>query len=191
MSLSRLIIGDSILREIRYIRDCEVISLSGIKLEELLKYLKHQTNRTIDAKSILIHCGTNNIERDEPNEIVRKIKNIIDEIHSKNPSVKILVSSILPRPIDDEKNGHKVKIVNGQLKRKCVEWGAYFLASHKLMLKLGKPQVKFYRDGLHLNKDGVKRLRQFFSQRLAERGTKPRIDQHKTLYLRRADWSSY
>jgi lysophospholipase L1-like esterase len=190
MSLSRLIVGDSIIRDIRYIRDCEIMSLSGIRLEELAIRIRRIIPETQRPNTVLIHCGTNNIERDDPESIGLKIKEIIDEIKRPCSSTTVIVSAILPRPRDDELVRHKVKNVNVKLKANCPSWGAVFIATHRLMLKYGHPQSCYYRDGLHLNKEGTKRLRQFFSQRLAERGNKPTNDQTKTTYLRRSQWSS-
>jgi hypothetical protein len=98
------------------------------------------------------------------------------------------MSAILPRLKDDDIYCQKVKEINSELEKSCIEWGVSFIKSNKIMLKYGKPVSEYYHDGLHLNKKGVLRLRQFFSQKLAELGCKPMSTASTTVYLRRHEW---
>jgi lysophospholipase L1-like esterase len=187
---SRLIIGDSILKNIRYVRDCNTISLSGAKIDELSRFLFFHTSILNNTECILIHCGTNNINKNTPSEIVSKLESLINKIKETNPTLTILLSAILPRPIDNTTTGESVKYVNMELKKLCPLWGVCFVASYKMMFRRGTPVEAYYQDGLHLNENGTRRLRQYFSQRLADLGKKPENDLMKSIYLRRSEWSN-
>jgi lysophospholipase L1-like esterase len=184
-----VIIGDSILKNIRYIKDCTIFSLSGAKLDEIVPFLKKNRYILDGIETILLLCGTNNISKNSTDEVINKIRQIFEYIRSATCGTTILISSILPRPIDDALHGHKVKLINRSLKFSCRSWGAKFVASHKLMLKHGKPVSEFYHDGLHLSEAGTRRLRQYLSQRLADLGNKPANDNNSSHYLKRPQWS--
>jgi lysophospholipase L1-like esterase len=188
---TRVIIGDSIVKEIRHIRDCNIISLSGITLDELHRFINRIRTPVEHAQTVLIHCGTNDTGSSSVLNIVEKFKNIIHLLKSLNGAAKILISAILPRLRDDVDTGPNIKLINFELRSNCRTWGAEYIASNRLLLHSGKPVAKYYCDGIHLSSQGTKRLRQFFSQKMAELGTKPVEDLGTATYLRRPEWSNW
>jgi hypothetical protein len=189
MPATRIIIGDSIVKNFRHIKDCDVYSFSGVSLEEMTKLISSYPSLISSVSTILLHCGTNNIEKDTTETILSKFEALVHVVKSINADAKILISSILPRPLDFSTLGFRATVINSSLKRKCLNWGVYFVATHKMTLKFGKFCPEFYQDGIHLNQPGVKRVRQFFCQRLAEFGSKPLDNVGSTLYLKRWQWN--
>jgi lysophospholipase L1-like esterase len=185
---NRLVIGDSILKNVRHIRDSSIFSLSGITLDELSHLIPILLDLSPNAKCILVHCGTNNIGRDDTDAIIMKYQSIISAIASIKPSVKILLSSILPK-FDKESNpDESVSEINSILWEKCKEWKCEFVASYKVVCRREKPCPVYFYDGIHLNKEGTFRFRQLLLQRLSELGTKPRSVFSSATYLRRNQW---
>jgi uncharacterized protein YunC (DUF1805 family) len=186
---SRIILGDSILRNIRNINDCNVISLSGANFVDLTHLIIKYPIIVTNAKSIMIHCGTNHITKEHTNDIIIKFCSMIKAIKGINSACTIIISSILPRPLDDSNNSRTVIDVNKLLKLECTKQNLRFISTNKLFLKYGKPQSDYFYDGLHLNPAGVLRLRQMFSQRLASLGNKPLTHTSASIYLKRFQWS--
>jgi lysophospholipase L1-like esterase len=188
-SHTRVILGDSIVKNIRHINDCNVISLSGSTFDDLSNLIAKYPEIISKASSILIHCGTNHITVDSPGTVLTKFCILTNLIIAINSDCKILISSILPRPRDDSTFGDKVKDVNKLLKLECSKKKFSFLMTNKLFLKHGKPIESYFYDGLHLSTSGNMRLRQMFSQRLATLGNKPTMQTCDYCYLKRHQWS--
>jgi lysophospholipase L1-like esterase len=97
-------------------------------------------------------------------EILSQYCDLISIIR-KHTHADILMSAILPRPIDFETSGEKVKNINNKLMSLCKDLKCSYIRTFKPFLKGGKPRREFFavRDGgLHLNIEGTRRLRQFF-----------------------------
>jgi lysophospholipase L1-like esterase len=141
------------------------------------------------VKTLIIHCGTNDVQNGTPDEIISRFETLVKSIKNLNHLMKILISSILPRPLDDSTNAPKVILTNKILKAKCLEWEVCFIRSNSIMIKHGKPVTSYFQDGLHLSAQGVVRLKQFFSQMLTEKGNKASKSDTSSLYMRRCDWA--
>jgi lysophospholipase L1-like esterase len=191
MAYTRLIIGDSLLHHIRYVKDCRIYALSGINLSELNSYLKNNVKLLDGIQSILVHCGTNNITKNSQSDIISQFNNLILTIRNVNPNINILISSILARPIDFDIHGHKCAELNSKLKTLCKEHRIRFVASHRLSLCQGRPIENIFYDGLHLNDVGVRKLKQVFSQNLAEHGNRPTREGFESHYFRRSEWKTH
>jgi lysophospholipase L1-like esterase len=186
-----VLLGDSILRNIRHISDSNVISLSGSTFSDLTNLISKHPSIISNASTILIHCGTNHISKEPVHNIMTKFHSLIKAIRDSNSKCKIIVSSILPRPLDDDSSNIIVKDVNNQLKAECTKQNMFYIATNKLFLKSGKPVSEYYYDGLHLTSTGVMRLRQMFSQRMAALGNKPTTHTSAAVYFRRHQWSKF
>jgi hypothetical protein len=120
------------------------------------------------APYIILHVGTNNINSQEKfsvDDIVRLTNELFNVIWIHNPSAHIIVSSILPRPVDFDVTNEKVKLVNERLQLKCKERNCQFIKSYRPFFFKGRPKRNLYavRDGgLHLNFAGTDVLKSFF-----------------------------
>jgi lysophospholipase L1-like esterase len=188
---SRVILGDSILRNVRNINDSNVISLSGSNFADITNLIMKYPIIISNAKSILIHCGTNHITKDPPNDIMIKFCSLIKAIKEINSDCAIVISSILPRPLDDNNSSKLVIDVNKLLKLECRKQNLSYIATNKLFLKYGSPLSDYFYDGLHLSPAGVMRLRQMFLQRLSSLGNKPTTHTSVSLYFKRFQWSRF
>jgi hypothetical protein len=80
------------------------------------------------------------------------------------------VSADIPRSIDFESTGNRVKKLNNKLVLLCKSRKVSFIRTFKPFLKCGIPRRKYYaiQDcGLHLNLEGTRRLKEFFINTIA------------------------
>ena len=125
---------------------------------------------------IIIHVGTNNIgNRDSNENIISDFGNHISTVKKMRPSIRIVISAIIPRPVDHEGTDSMIKSVNHHLRTKmCRDMGGggglyvlYVLIRHTAVSKFGTYRRYLFAKpdkGLHLNTDGANRLRFFFSE---------------------------
>ena len=81
--------------------------------------------------------------------------------------MKIIISAIIPRPCDlhIDPTESNVKSVNKELKILCKMRHIQFLHTFRIFLHNNKPIISYFAlndGGLHLNREGTRRLRLFF-----------------------------
>jgi lysophospholipase L1-like esterase len=187
-SSSRLIVGDSILKNVRHIKDSSIFSLSGAKLDDVTRLMPDIISSCPNTSSVLIHCGTNDVDSFDLDEIVSKFENLIKTINNINPETKILISSILPKFDKNGESDPRISKINKAIWDKCASWRCFFVASFKVLSHEDEPCSAYFLDGIHLNKDATLRVRQFMTQRLAEWGNKPQSPFSSATYLKRSQW---
>ena len=79
-------------------------------LTDILRVLPNYVTR--DSKCVVIHCGTNDIDRLLPTEVCDLMAKIIDNIAAINPDIRVVLSELLPRCDDMDEC---VKMVNSTL----------------------------------------------------------------------------
>ena len=63
----------------------------------------------IHAKLVVLMIGTNNLYTNKPEDIAKGVKAILTALHTKMPTTKVLVLSVLPRqPESADKNVHEI-----------------------------------------------------------------------------------
>ena len=72
----------------------------------------------LNLQVAFVHCGTNNLDRDNPAEIRDWIASIVYTIQEKKPNANI-VSGLLPRDQEISSGRDKIKLVNRKLMRWC------------------------------------------------------------------------
>ena len=88
----------------------------------------------------------------------------------KKSSTRIVISALLPRPVDHSALGDKVKVVNNKLEKLCKDRKVQYLHTFRPFTKARLPVRELYTvndQGLHLNTEGTRRLRQFFINTVA------------------------
>ena len=73
----------------------------------------------LNLQVAFIHCGTNNLDRDNPAEIRDGIASIVYTIQEKKPNANIIVSGLLPRDQEISSRRDKIKLVNQKLMKWC------------------------------------------------------------------------
>lgn len=108
------------------------------------------------AKKIFMMLGTNNLDSNTDEEIIRGIKETIALIAKKQPQAKLYVVKILPRKDHEE----RLVALNTDLEQAFASNTSIQVLdlSEVLTDKDGKINEKLFSDGLHPNRDGYKRI---------------------------------
>ena len=86
--------GDSILKNsFAYRRRKKVRSFPGAVVEDFSHFIKPLLKN--NPTHAILHCGTNKLRSDTPEQIVEKLKKIETEIKNICPSPKVIISSHL------------------------------------------------------------------------------------------------
>ena len=70
-------------------------------------------------KYVVIHCGTNNIDRDQPRDIANGVIAIGLTLQEKCSGLKVIVTGLLPRDPEWSHRRKKIKLINYYLKKLC------------------------------------------------------------------------
>ena len=70
-------------------------------------------------KYVVIHCGTNNIDRDQPRDIANGVIAIGLTLQEKCSGLKVIVTHLLPRDPEWSHRRKKIKLINYYLKKLC------------------------------------------------------------------------
>lgn len=162
-----ILVGDSIIKGIPPIEGVTLSAHPGATIANLSVFL---TNKHISLEGhdiIIVHVGTNNIgRRDSFAHIVSDFGNLIASIRKAKPDIRIIISSILPRPVDHHVTDPMIKDVNRFLNLEMSrDLGFKFVCSYKAVSKYGTYRRYLFAKldkGLHLNLEGANRLRHFF-----------------------------
>ena len=162
------IVTDSMAKYVTEIREAKVVAFPGINISRLNNKI---LRGLVDLRSeyVILHVGTNDINTLTVSEMCSSYQDLITTVREKF-GCKVVVSSILPRPIDYDVNGDKVKSLNNTLEGLCKERRIQYVRSYKPFLEFGEPRRDLFavRDGgLHLNSEGLRRLRHVFISAVA------------------------
>ncbi|CAB3999768.1 Hypothetical predicted protein [Paramuricea clavata] len=129
-----VIIGDSITKHIhghRLSRKHKVKNMSfpGATVEDMVDFVKPIIRKR--PKKIILHVGTNNLKRDNPKKISKKIIDLANDLKKQHSSVEIAISSIIHRT-DDTLLNSKVDKVNESLEKSCVDNNFGFICNNNI-----------------------------------------------------------
>jgi len=107
-------------------------------------------------KSIVIHCGTNDVGTLTPYEIAKNIISIGVTLKSRSPNAFIVITGLLPRDSHFSTKRYKIQEVNDILNESCFDKGFSFVAPDSGWLLNGNFLNKnlYYKDCLHLSEKG-------------------------------------
>lgn len=162
------IISDSIPKHVTDIRHAEVVALPGIHINQLTNKIQ-KGHVVLDRAISIVHVGTNDINSMNAGAMLSSFNNLISQIRIKS-NTAIVMSAILPRPVDHGDVGDKIIYVNNELKKLCKDRRVQYLRSYRPFHKARTPLRELYAvndQGLHLNMEGTRRLRQFFINSVA------------------------
>ena len=109
------------------------------------------------TKIAVIHCGTNNIEQDQPWDIANGIISIGLAFQEKRPGIKVIVTGLLPRDLDWSYRRDKIMKTNVYLEKLCrTRLNLYYMKQDiDWTSDAGQLNQKFYHtDCLHLIETG-------------------------------------
>lgn len=162
-----IILGDSIIKDLPPIDGVTVKAFPGATIASLTHKIDVGQVDVSNYDFLIVHVGTNNIgNRHSFSAIVSDYGNLIGRIKTYKPSIRIIVSSILPRPCDHADTDSMIKNINKALRLEMAsDLGFKFIESWKAVSKFGSFRRYLFAkhdNGLHLNTEGKRRLRYFF-----------------------------
>ena len=98
--------SDSIDKYVKDVRHTEVCAFPGINISRLTNKLQNR-HLVLNKEFSIIHVGANDINSSSVGEILSSFNNLI-EVVRRNSQTTILISSILPRPVNHQVIGDKV-----------------------------------------------------------------------------------
>ena len=155
------IIGDSIVKFLKITNQADVIAFPGATIDRLYWKIKLEKVLLRQYKVIVLHVGTNDLQGNGIEEIVLKYLRLLELVKDLNNSVRVGVSSVLPKPCETPEENNRIILLNRELKKLCGSKKVHFIPSYRPFV--GKKQYineEFYaKDKLHLNHRGSVRLR--------------------------------
>ena len=156
------LVGDSIIKGIRrnefnqHVKHMStfVKSFPGATTDDMESYIVPTLKREPDA--LIIHCGTNDLRKDDPETIAKKITEIA--VKAKRTVQNVAVSSILARGDSDLMEGKRL-LVNSLLAKSLKGNEIHFIRHQNFDQDW---RYLLYEDGIHLNNEGTNVLGQNF-----------------------------
>lgn len=158
------IISDDSCEHVHSIIFAEIECVKGLCLDSLTQRIKKKQIDISGYTDIIVHVGGNDIHHLNIAEMMDGFAKLISAINSKTDAWLIL-SSIIPRPYDYEKNQRKIFVVNTELQEMCKKTNCQYARTWKSFVKRQKLVEDFYTDkksGVWINEAGAKRLRAYF-----------------------------
>lgn len=164
MNRNALLISDSICKHIDGIRTLNTVSIPGANISSVHQYIKDNTTHINTFSHLILHVGTNDIGSGLTFElIVQYYVNLINLIRDRL-KCKIILSTVLPRPVDFEVTKSTVIRINNRLLDFSKKYNFLLVKSFKPFVQQPgsiPKRIFFAKDGLHLNYRGVFVLRNF------------------------------
>lgn len=153
------------------VRDTIIQSFPGATISKLQQFIASK-KASINYKYTILLIGTNDIPSHRSvGEIMSFYENLVTFIKS-NSNTKLIVSAIIPRPCDlkYDPSERRVKDINLELKSLCKRRKLQFLHTYRIFLSNNRPIRSLFAvndGGLHLNLEGIRKLRHFFINTVA------------------------
>ena len=160
-----MLLTDSIAKYVDGITNCKIKVFRGATIMTIKEIVRREVVDISQINNMIIHVGTNDIKSGSADIIMARYSALTEVVLFKNPSINLILSAILPRPVDISEYGNKVIIINQKLKQYCKERGVGFTDTTKYFRDGYCPKRHLYAyldGGLHLNRQGTRILRNFF-----------------------------
>lgn len=162
-----IVIGDSIIKNLDPIEGVQLKAFPGATIGKLGYLINSREIKWANYQYVIIHVGTNNVaNKNTISSILSDFGNLIANIRKLNPHIRIIVSSILPRPVDHTLTDSIIRNINVQLEKSLSKTLNFkFVKSYRPFCRAGAVQRCLFArldGGLHLNLAGSSTLRHFF-----------------------------
>ena len=164
------LISDSICKYTNRLHETYVQAFPGARIYTLLQKIRLGKIRITGYKIVILHVGTNDLQELSVEDLVHRMKQLVQTVRQKNSSAAIVVSQILHRPRDTETEDKKRVAVNkalqkltNELRPNCYSWYTWRVTQNKdksVNLNL------FAKDKLHLNFQGISKIRMFIEHNI-------------------------
>ena len=165
-----IVLSDSILKYCYFLPLAILLAITGAGVEEFIhkQFRGEIVQDWAHYNLCILHLGTNDVANGNARYVFPRIKRLITLIRRRNPHIKFIVCSILPRPRDHRRTRRTIRRVHEALR----SWarttsGVAFYPSHRSFtsdFKIRADQSLFCWDGLHLNHEGVGRMERLIKQ---------------------------
>ena len=132
-------------------KQVHIRTFSGACIEDMDHYVKPSLNK--NPKKVIIHAGTNNIPKDEPELIVSKASKLGEYIE-RTSNAKVIISSIIVR--NDDRLNPKIEATNNMLQNVCATRKWQFIQNSNIS------KTDLNASGLHLSASGTSLLAKNF-----------------------------
>jgi len=134
------------------------------RIENVLWRVYHGELDNITPHQIVLMIGTNNLQFNSDDEIIKGLQFLLKAIKEKQPAANILLMGILPRKGMEQ----RVANLNNGLSKIKLDTKIRFADAGKLFLKNdGKIDESLFSDGLHPNEKGYQKLGEFLNNHIA------------------------
>lgn len=159
----------------KYVNNIEGVVLEAFRGDTISKIAHRIETRQVSLDGfdyIILHAGTNNVGNSDTFEnIISDYGNFVGICRRINPKIKIVISAILPRPVDHEITDPLIRRINNYiLKNMSKNLNIRFFRTYRPFMYGGHVKRELFakRDGgLHLNTEGTNRLRYYFLRSIA------------------------
>ncbi len=125
------------------------------RIENMLWRIRHGELDGYQAKKIFLLAGTNNLDTNTNEEIIRGIMQLVKEIRLHQPEASIHICGILPRTRYEE----RIASLNRDLQMHIHSGEATFIDLTPMLTdEEGKIIDSLFRDGLHPNENGYRKM---------------------------------
>ena len=164
-----LILGDSMLRGVERVCHARIVVRPGCTASRMERFLlSGDCPHLGQFSTIVFHLGTNDIFT-SIHVVKADFIRLFETINSMTQHATVAFSTILPRPRDHLRSRAPIKALNLWLAPACRRNGYHLLNPQKLFRRRdGTPHADLFRDGLHLNRDGCYKLRDYYRSKITE-----------------------
>jgi lysophospholipase L1-like esterase len=135
------------------------------RIENALWRIYHGELDGFEAKKVFLLLGTNNLDRNDDEEIVDGILALVKAVRSHQPSARIYVCGILPRAWAES----HVRLVNDLLQRRLIGADATYVdMTPEVVQEDGRVINELFIDGLHPNEEGYARMAKMLEKAVKE-----------------------
>ena len=147
------------------IRNTEVVALPGYTISGMADPIAFGKVEVSDVAALLIHVGTNDIpplsaplghQVKSFQAIKAEYNALIDVVRSFNPHCYIVMSAIIPRPVDHVLTWYRVQRVNDGLRELCeLSPRLIFNPTYKFLLSVASPRSSIIPKGIVYISEGL------------------------------------
>ena len=161
MSVSTLVLGDSLVRELPDNSKYRKLTFPGIDCRGLSEKISvgELDNSLHGISLVILLVGTNDVPLSFPNRVARRVLSVALVLKGRFRGVSVAIAGILPRLSDDGIYIYATKLCNKNLEKIATGGDIKLLRSYRALLSWDMPRRShFSADGLHLSEQGIKAL---------------------------------
>jgi hypothetical protein len=157
------LIGDSIIQFISDMACTSIQSVPGSYARDLIWMCQHDIMDINLFEAIVVHTSTNDLGSTPTADIVDLFRCIVGYVRECNPTCRLAISGVLPRPVDDKSPTQMKKRVtlNKEIAAMCRALNVYYIKSERAIKGKGPMSKIYMEDGIHLANFGVGLLKSY------------------------------